>query len=153
MKCIIRRPQEVEVKTLVAYLGDIIEEFEIYYEGIKIGKEEFASYDELKDKYPSICGFFDMDTIVLEIDVDSGKVLNWPEELGSCSFYNFKIVDTGYYKLLDADGNEVVSYEGYVPSCIGEWGDYLNFEIINGVINDWEFGEKDVISFCSEVEE
>lgn len=153
MKCIIRRPQEVEVKTLVAYLGNIIERFENYSEGIKIGEDEFASYDDLKAKYPSICAFFDMDTIVLYIDVDSGKVMNWPEGLGSCSFYDIKIVDTGYYKLLDADSNEVVSYEGYVPDCIGEWGDYLNFEIIDGVINDWEFGEKDVVSFFSEVEE
>lgn len=152
MKCIIRRPQEVEVKTLVAYLGNIIEIFEIYYEGIKIGKEEFASYDDLKAKYPSICAFFDRDTIVLHIDVDTGKVLNWPDELGSFDFNDFKIVDTGYYKLLDDKSDEIVSYEGYVPDCIGEWGDYLNFEIIDGVINDWEFGEKDVESFFSELE-
>jgi hypothetical protein len=152
MKCTIKRPQEVNVKTLVAYLGTIVEEIETYYNEIKIGNQTFNSYEELFNTYPSICAFFDRDTIVLHIDIDTGKVLNWPDELGSYDFNDFKIVDTGYYKLLDDKGDEIVSYEGYVPNCIGEWGDYLNFEIEDGYIVGWEFTEDDVTSILSEAD-
>lgn len=96
-----------------------------------------------------VCGILNGDTISLEIDIDTGKVTNWPKNCPT-DFHDIKIVDTGNYWLVDDNADLVVGYTGYVPSCLGEggYGDYLEFEIDeNSYIVDWSFGQEDYDEF------
>lgn len=144
---------ELQVKTtanivcLQAALGDI----ESYFcDGFQIGNKLYYSLNELWEDHPSVvCGHgFTGDTIFLEIDIDSGKVTNWPKNC-PVDFHDIKIVDTGHYGLMDDNADTIVGYSGYVPACLGG-GDYLEFEIDeNSYIVDWSFGQED----CDEFEE
>lgn len=147
---------ELQVKTtanivcLRAVLGDI----ENYFcDGFQIGNKLYYSIYEVLTDYPDIISAYTPheDTIFLEIDIDSGEVTNWPKNCPT-DFHDIKIVDTGTYWLMDDNADTVVSYSGYVPSCLGGsgYGDYLEFEIDgNSHIVDWSFGQED----CDEFEE
>jgi hypothetical protein len=79
------------------------------------------------------------------IDIDSGKVRNWPK--GKTAKVKMKVCDEGNYHLYDANGDEVaVIKENYVPSCVpGEYGDYISFDIDkNGVVKNWRCGEDEI---------
>ena len=59
-----------------------------------------------------------------------------------------KVCDIGTYTLCDADFNEVVSYEGYVPKMLDRqgdgYGDYLQFTINDkGYIENWDVSFRD----------
>lgn len=139
----------VDIVCLEAALGDI----ERYFcDGFQIGNKLYYSLIDLREDYPDVvCGTFNGDTISLEIDIDTGKVTNWPKNCPT-DFHDIKIVDTGNYWLVDDNADLVVGYTGYVPSCLGEggYGDYLEFEIDeNSYIVAWSFGQED----CDEFEE
>lgn len=135
---------------LRATLGDI----ENYFcDGFQIGNKLYYSLNELWEYHPSVvCGHaLTGDTIFLEIDIDTGEVTNWPKNC-PVDFHDIKIVDTGNYWLVNDYEETVISYSGYVPSCLGEggYGDYLEFEIDkNSHIIGWSFDQKD----CDEFEE
>lgn len=77
------------------------------------------------------------DTWNITIDLHTGHILNWP--LGTDASVHFKVCDDGVYSLLDENMNEVVTKEGYVPSMIGEYGDYVVLDIDqNGYIKNFE---------------
>jgi WD40 repeat protein len=81
-----------------------------------------------------------------EIDVNTGKILNWKE--GTTAEIHYKVCDSGTYILRDSDGNAVSSKEGYVPSCLcpkeGGYGDYIIMDIsADGTIKDWSFDQED----------
>lgn len=74
------------------------------------------------------------------IDLDTGKILNWPE--GTTARLHYKVCDDGDYALLDADFGTVKSINGYVPDimCPGDagYGDYVIMTIgADGVIANW----------------
>ena len=74
------------------------------------------------------------------IDLDTGKILNWPE--GTTARLHYKVCDDGDYALLDADFGTVKSINGYVPDIMcpgGEPdGDYVVMAIGgDGVIAGW----------------
>lgn len=71
------------------------------------------------------------------VDVDSGRIENWP--IGDSRTMHIKVCDAGTYSLFDETGAEVVSYSGYVPNIVpGSYGDYIELEIDeNGVITNW----------------
>jgi hypothetical protein len=72
------------------------------------------------------------------IDIDTGKIRDWPK--GREENIAMKLVDEGNYYLLGDDGRELAKCEGsYVPSCIpGRFGDYIDFRIDGeGVICGW----------------
>lgn len=74
------------------------------------------------------------------IDIDSGIVVDWPENT-EASFY-FKVCDAGEYSLLDSDMNVIISKDGYVPDglCHGGNGDgdYIIFKVgKDGVIENY----------------
>lgn len=142
---------ELEVKTtadivcLQAALGDIEHYFQ---EGFQIGNKLYYSLDEVQTDYPDIISAYTSheDTIFLEIDIDSGEVINWPKNCPA-DFHDIKIVDTGNYWLIDDNADTVISYSGYVPLCLGG-GDYLEFEIDeNSHIVNWSFGQEDYDEF------
>lgn len=79
--------------------------------------------------------------IEFSIELETGKVLGW--ENGKTLTTFDKVRDQGTYTLCDADFNEVVSYEGYVPKMLDRrgdgYGDYLQFTINDkGYIENWE---------------
>ncbi len=73
------------------------------------------------------------------IDLDTKKILNWPEGK-SLSFKDMKICDEGIYILLDENKDEITRIEGYVPNNLlpGDYGDYLSLTISeDGTITNW----------------
>lgn len=145
---------ELQVKTttnivcLQAALGDLEQHFQ---DGFQIGNKLYYSLNEVMADYPDIISSYVpcIQTINLEIDIDTGKVNNWPKNCPT-EFHDIKIVDTGNYWLIDDNADLVVGYSGYVPSCLGRggYGDYLEFEIDeNSYIVDWSFGQEDYDEF------
>lgn len=120
------------------------------YRDTEIGEETYE--DGLEDflaKYPYLQ---EDEYLVLIIDVESGLVINWPDNC-AIDFHYHKVVDEGRYALMqhaDKTG-DVLEYEGYVPEIIGDggWGDYLEFEIDNdGNIPNWRpLNEDDIKEF------
>ena len=145
---------ELQVRTIAnivclrATLGDI----ENYFcDGFQIGNKLYYSLDDVCTDYPDIISAYTAheDTIFLEIDIDTGEVTNWPKNC-PVDFHDIKIVDTGNYWLVNDDAETVISYSGYVPSCLGEggYGDYLEFEIDgNSHIVGWSFDQEDYDEF------
>lgn len=80
----------------------------------------------------------------LIIDIDTGKVENWPKDY--CISTWFKVCDDGLYQIVDKDGDVIWDSIGtenyYVPEFleIGDngYGDYIYIDIDgNGYIKDW----------------
>ncbi len=74
------------------------------------------------------------------IDLETGKIENWPE--GTTAEIHYKVCDDGKYTLLDADGDEVKTIDGYVPTIMCPEGDgYGDYVIMNidgdGTIQKW----------------
>lgn len=57
------------------------------------------------------------------IDLENGRILDWPA--GVEARIHYKVCDEGLYTLLDEHRRPVAEIESYVPSCIGEMGDYI----------------------------
>ena len=77
------------------------------------------------------------------IDVEEGRIVDWPK--GTTAQIHYKICDDGAYTLLDADKNEIVRVNSYVPDCLGDDGDYIILSIKeDGKIDDFRFTEDDV---------
>lgn len=75
------------------------------------------------------------------IDVNAGIIEQWPQ--GTTASIHAKVCDDGTYSILDANKQEIKTYDGYVPYClaVGEsgYGDYIIMEIDgNGKIKNWE---------------
>ena len=121
-----------EIKNLkyvgVGYSDDGIddEQFEVYKEnGERVHEESLVAYSGFK------------------IDVDEGKITDWPEGKGMYLKLHIKVVDTGSYVFYDKNGNTIYSTWGYVPDFLGitsqSYGDYINFDTdIHGYIKDWK---------------
>lgn len=68
------------------------------------------------------------DTWCPTIELETGKVVGWPE--GCTADIHYKVCDDGRYWLLDADGVRIAERDGYVPGsflCHGDsgYGDYI----------------------------
>lgn len=83
----------------------------------------------------------------LKIDIDTGKVIDWPD--GTTIDVHYKVCDAGSYYLLDENDDVIVSKEQvYVPSFIGEYGDYLIIDINEkGFIKNWKLSENELYDF------
>lgn len=121
MKITIAKPLEVEIKfvRVVAnfrYVGD-------------------DDDDDVPSDFPLLKG----DTWEATIDLETGRILDWPE--GEERKLFTKVYDEGSYYLLDADQNIVMARENnYVPHCVipGEYGDYIKMTIGGGgIIANW----------------
>ena len=76
------------------------------------------------------------------IDIDEGKIENWPEKGLYLKLY-IKVVDTGTYRFFDKDEKIIYEESGYVPEILGinenSYGDYINFDTdIYGNILGWK---------------
>jgi hypothetical protein len=75
------------------------------------------------------------------IDLETGKIENWPE--GTSASIHYKVCDEGRYTLLDRDGDDVKSVDGYVITMMcpeGEgFGDYVIMNVgPDGQIENWK---------------
>ena len=125
---------------------------EFDYVNFKIDGVEYEGLEKVFERYPEL---HRDDYLRLLIALETGKVVNWPKELGHFDFYDFKLVDTGIYRLMKTQehSDNDLYYEGYVPTCVGSggYGDYLEFEINDdGFIDDWDFDGADYIEFLKE---
>lgn len=72
------------------------------------------------------------------IDIDAGKILNWP---GVEYELHMKVCDQGTYTLMDDAGKKLSEIEeDYVPNSLipGEYGDYIDMQIAaDGTIKNW----------------
>lgn len=94
-------------------------------------------YDE--EDMPNDYPFRKGDTWSISVEIDTGKIVGWPEGIEPREIY-MKVVDEGVYRLLDDEGRGIVEYEGYAPHCMipGQYGDYIDFKIDEkGVITNW----------------
>ena len=76
----------------------------------------------------------------LKIELETGKILNWPANTTAKTHY--KICDAGTYSLLDENDNIVAEIKDYVPSILYPnakgYGDYVILDINEtGHINHW----------------
>lgn len=136
MKAIVLKPVEVEIK----------------YLKIQIPIRSDSGDDVDSESYFPLQKNGEWDCL---IDIDSGQILNYNYHKG-CSL-DEKVVDSGYYYLLDENMKEVYSIEqGYVPNKLipGEFGDYINLCIDdNGLITNWPKGKLDISEFIPEYED
>lgn len=75
------------------------------------------------------------------IDIDAGKITNWKQ--GTTAHIHYKVCDDGIYTVTDAEGNEIVTLEDYVPEimCPADegYGDYIIMYVDeNGIIEGWD---------------
>ena len=75
-----------------------------------------------------------------QIEIDTGRIVGWPENIKANKLY-IKVRDNGLYILLDESWNIIASIsDDYVPNGVipGEYGDYIEMDIDeNGVILNW----------------
>lgn len=73
------------------------------------------------------------------INLNTGKILDWPaDKMGKFEVYE-KVCDEGIYKLIDPEGIELAQLKHeYVPHGIvpGEYGDYVVLEIEDGRVTN-----------------
>jgi len=94
-------------------------------------------YDE--EDIPSDFPFRRGEVWDVTVDVDTGKIRDWPQ--GRAAGVHMKVCDQGSYYLLDPDGRQLAAIEeDYVPGCIpGSYGDYIEFDIAeDGTVAKWK---------------
>lgn len=83
--------------------------------------------------------FRDGDIWDIRVDIETGKIMNWPDEEGCSVCIN--VYDSGKYYLLGAMCDEIAKIEeDYVPHDLipGYHGEYIHFKIDNhGFITNW----------------
>ncbi len=79
----------------------------------------------------------------LIIELDTGRILNWPE--GVEADIHYKVCDAGEYWLLDDANSRIAKWNGYyVPEdilCVGDngYGDYIIFKVgSDGTVIGWQ---------------
>ena len=120
---------------------------DIKYLSISVGNEDcddgVTAYDEKgnlvtkMEDIPLHYGNFN-----LKIDVDEGKIMDWPNKKISVKVY-MRAMDTGFYDYLDKNNNIIYQESGYVPDFLGvnshAYGDCINFDTdVNGEILNWK---------------
>ena len=78
----------------------------------------------------------------LKIDVDNGKIIDWPKKKISVKVY-MRAKDTGFYNYYDKDNKLIYEESGYVPDFLGinnpAYGDDINFDTdLDGFILKWK---------------
>ena len=103
---------------------------------------EDATVNGVEDETGDLIPFKDGDRWKPVIDIEDGKILNWP--IGTVAEIHYKVCDDGEYSIFDKNGTDVLKVDGYVPEtlCPAEngYGDYIIMNIDGeGNIEDWEF--------------
>lgn len=127
MKIEITKKIEVEIKTLQVDAG------------VRYWEDSYVN--GTNDSEGTLIPFREGDRWRPKIELETGKVINWPA--GTTAEIHYKMVDDGKYYLEDEAGNEVASIiDYYVPQILSPgdngYGDYIIMDIDeNGIIQDW----------------
>lgn len=102
---------------------------------------EDAEINGVVDENGSLIPCRNGDTWDITIDLDTGKIENWPD--GTTADVHFKVCDAGAYQLQDPEGIGVADLEGYVPDMLSPggdgYGDYVIMKIgPDGQIENWK---------------
>ena len=150
------RKVKVNPKTLFVcipnYEDNVFHDLTWHDEHVKFNGTEYDSIEAIEEAYPEMFGIDRQGKkyFVLKIDVETGQVTNWPKN-SPYDFFDVKIVDEGKYILLDKNDEVIAEYEGYVPVCLGDYGDYLEFEIDSASnIPEWDFTQEHLDDFMKE---
>ena len=98
--------------------------------------------EKFKQTFPTL---FDDDNFVLNINLETGHIENWPGSTTGGDFRTVKLVDIASYYIIDENGDMVEDYErAYVPEVLSivekGFGDYLEFYVTPaGGIEAWEY--------------
>ena len=98
--------------------------------------------EKFKQTFPSL---FDDDNFVLNINLETGHIENWPDSTTGGDFRTVKLVDIASYYIIDENGDLVEDYErAYVPEVLSivekGYGDYLEFNVTPaGDIEAWKY--------------
>lgn len=91
--------------------------------------------EDIPNEFPGRKG----DTLTLSVEIDTGKIAAWPEQWTAANIH-MKVCDEGTYTLYSPDGTLIKRLEGeYVPHGLvpGEYGDYVDLKIADGIITNW----------------
>jgi len=123
----------------------VTKEYDVRYIRAEIGVRYWENatvngIEEIKNNPTIPCR--NCDEWVLYIDVDTGVIINW--EKGVTALVHYKVCDSGRYTLLEVTDREIITRDGYVPSCLcpsGDgYGDYVVMDIDgDGKIRNFEF--------------
>lgn len=109
-----------------------------------------VSYGEMPNDFPFRKG----DEWDVTIDIDTGKILNWPE--GRSETLHLTVNDAGTYTLLDREWKPLATRkQNYVPHGVipGQFGDTIEITIRpDGVIAEWP-KKPDVDQFFADSED
>jgi hypothetical protein len=98
--------------------------------------------EKFKQTFPTL---FDDDNFVLNINLETGHIENWPDSTTGGDFRTVKLIDIASYYIIDENGDLVEDYErAYVPEVLSivekGYGDYLEFNVTPaGDIEAWEY--------------
>lgn len=128
MKALIKKPVEYDLKFLKVDAG--------------VRYWEDATVNGVEDETGELIPFKDGDRWKPVIDIENGKIINWPS--GTVAKIHYKVCDDGVYTIEDVNGSDVVVSDGYVPQSLSPiedgYGDYIIMNIDGeGNIEDWNF--------------
>jgi len=112
---------------------------------------EDATVNGVEDSNGSLIPCRDGDDWAPLIDIDAGRIIDWPA--GTVADLHYKVCDDGTYQLRDEDNIGVRRISGYVPSIMcpeGDgYGDYVKMKIDGeGRIANWK--ANDLQAFLSD---
>ena len=102
---------------------------------------EDSTINDVPDENGDIMPFRVGDLWCPVIDIDSGKIKDWPE--GTTAEVRYKVVDQCGWGIVDETGEEIITVsDEYVPESLypkeNGYGDYIIMDIDgNGQIQDW----------------
>ena len=134
MKVTIKTTKEVDAKTLHVEAG--------------VRYWEDSEVNGIEDTDGNLIPFRKGDYWCPVIDIDLGQIRDWP--IGMTADIHYKVCDDGGYQIQDADGNIIITKEGYVPDTLAPesdgYGDYIIMKVDDlGCIANWKFNINDFI--------
>ena len=119
----------------------------VKYLAISVGEEDCDDGVKAFDKQGNIITDrkdipLDYGNFNLKIDIDNGKIIDWPKKKISVKVY-MRAKDTGFYNYYDKDNKLIYEESGYVPDFLGinnpAYGDDINFDTdLDGFILKWK---------------
>ena len=119
----------------------------VKYLAISVGEEDCDDGVKAFDKQGNIITDrkdipLDYGNFNLKIDVDNGKIIDWPKKKISVKVY-MRAKDTGFYNYYDKNNKLIYEESGYVPDFLGinnpAYGDDINFDTdLDGFILKWK---------------
>lgn len=101
---------------------------------------EDASVNDIDDEDGTLIPHRKGDNWDITIDLDTGKIENWPAD--KKAYIHYKVCDAGTYQLLNEQRELVKEIDGYVPKILSPggsgYGDYVIMDIDEtGQIAKW----------------